>query len=199
VSGTAPRDEPIAVVLTWLEDARVAGLLGHDTAVVATATPEGRPSARAVILRGLDQRGFVFYTDTRSRKGRELASNPWGAIVMVWEELERQVRAEGPIGLVAPEESDAYFARRPRGHQLGAWVSRQSEILGSREELEQELTVVVERFAGVEVPRPPYWGGYRLVPDEIELWQGRPDRLHDRLRYRRSATGDGWLVDRLWP
>ncbi len=182
-----------------MDDARAAGLLGYDTAVVATATPAGRPSARAVILRGLDQRGFVFYTDTRSRKGRELAANPRGAIVMVWEELERQVRAEGPVALVPAAESDAYFARRPRGHQLGAWVSRQSEVLASREELERELELVVDRFAGADVPRPPYWGGYRLVPDEIELWQGRADRLHDRLRYRRTREGEGWIVDRLWP
>jgi pyridoxamine 5'-phosphate oxidase len=191
--------DPIERVRAWLEEARAAGLAGYDTGIVATATPDGRPSARAVILRGLDARGFVFYTDTRSRKGRELAVNPRGALVMVWDELERQVRVEGPVEMVSAEESDAYFAQRPRGHQLGAWVSRQSEVLSSRDELEQELAEVVARFAAEEVPRPPYWGGYRIVPEQVELWQGRPNRLHDRERFRRVAAGDPWELDRLWP
>jgi pyridoxamine 5'-phosphate oxidase len=188
---------PIEQVHRWLDDARATGMVGWDTAIVATATPDGRPSARAVILRGLDDRGFVFYTDTRSRKGRELAANPRAALVMQWAELERQVRAEGSVHRVAPDESDAYFARRPRGHQLGAWASRQSEVLADRAELERRVADVTAEFAGRVVPRPPYWGGYRITPDVVELWQGRPDRLHDRVRHRR-LDGD-WVAERLWP
>ena len=191
--------DPVDVVQEWLAEAREAGLPGTDTMIVATATPDGAPSARAVILRGLDGRGFVFYTDTRSRKGRELAANPRAALVLVWDELERQVRAEGPVEAVIPAESDAYFAGRPRGHQLGAWVSRQSEVLARREDLERQMAEVTERFAGQDVPRPPYWGGYRLVPEVVELWQGRPNRLHDRVRYRRQRPGEGWVAERLWP
>jgi pyridoxamine 5'-phosphate oxidase len=189
---------PIEHVQAWLDEARDRGILGWDTAIVATATPAGRPSARAVILRGLDNRGFVFYTDTRSRKGRELAVNPYAALVMQWAELERQVRAEGNVEPVAPEESDRYFARRPRGHQLGAWASRQSELLADRAELERRVEEVEAEFAGREVPRPPYWGGYRIAPDVVELWQGRPDRLHDRVRHTRRGAGE-WIAERLWP
>ena len=189
--------DPFEEVRTWLDDARASGLLGWDTAVVATATSDGRPSARAVLLRGFDDRGFVFFTDTRSRKGRELAANPRAALVMTWPPLERQVRAEGLVEQVAGEESDAYFARRPRGHQVGAWVSRQSEVLPDRHDLERRLDEVQRQFDGRPVPRPPYWGGYRIVPHEIELWQGRPDRLHHRVRYQRSD--DGWRAELLWP
>lgn len=181
----------------WIEDARAAGVLGYDTAFVATATPGGRPSARAVLLRALDERGFVFYTDRRSRKGRELAGNPRAALVMHWAAFERQVRAEGPVTTVSAAESDAYFARRPRGHQLGAWASSQSEILADRRDLEERYEEVRRRFEGADVPRPPYWGGYRIEPEEVELWQGRPDRLHDRVRWRR--TPGGWTAERLWP
>ena len=190
--------DPVEVVQEWLADARDAGLPGADTMIVAT-TAAGRPSARAVILRGLDARGFVFYTDTRSRKGRELAANPQAAVVLVWDELQRQVRAEGRVEQVPPGESDAYFARRPRGHQLGAWASRQSEPLAARADLERRLVEVTGEFAGRAVPRPPYWGGYRLVPEVLELWQGRPDRLHDRICYRRAAGDSGWVAERLWP
>lgn len=193
----APAD-PVAAVRTWIEEASAAGIVGHDTAVLATATPDGRPAARAVILRGLDDRGFVFFTDRRSRKGRELAANPRAALVMVWNQLERQVRAEGSVDEVEDEESDAYFPTRPRGHQLAAWSSRQSEVLADRAELERSFAEMQRRFDGQQsVPRPPYWGGYRLVPEEIELWQGRPDRLHDRTRYRRSAGA--WHAEQLWP
>ena len=189
----------MAVVLSWLEEARAAGLLGPDTMILATATPHGHPSARAVLLRGLDRRGFVFFTDTRSRKGEELGTNPRAALVLVWNELERQVRVEGTVEHVAPDESDAYFVRRPRGHQLGAWVSHQSRPLASREALVARMREVTEQFAGRDVSRPPYWGGYRVVPEEIELWQGRPDRLHDRVRHRRRLDGTGWDAQRLWP
>ena len=193
----AVNDEPLTQVRAWLEEARDSGLLGWDTAVVATATPDGRPSARAVLLSGFDERGFVFFTDTRSRKGRELAENARAALVMTWAPLERQVRAEGAVEPVAAEESDAYFAGRPRGHQLGAWVSRQSDVLRDRSDLEDRLVEVQREFEGRPVPRPPYWGGYRIVPEEIELWQGRPDRLHHRIRYRRSDVG--WRAELLWP
>jgi pyridoxamine 5'-phosphate oxidase len=191
--------EPVEVVQAWLADARAAGLPGADTMIVASATSDGRPSARAVILRGLDARGFVFYTDTRSRKGRELAANPWAAVVLVWDELERQVRSEGRVEMVDPGESDAYFAGRPRGHQLGAWASRQSELLATRTDLERRMEEVTEQFEGRDVSRPPYWGGYRVVPEMVELWEGRPNRLHDRVRYRRDPDGAGWIVERLWP
>lgn len=191
--------DPLDVVQEWLADARRAELPGADTMIVATATPDGAPSARAVILRGLDRRGFVFYTDTRSRKGRELAANPRAAIVLVWDELERQVRAEGHVEAVIPAESDAYFAGRPRGHQLGAWVSRQSEVLDRREDLEERMVEVTEQFADQPVPRPPYWSGYRVVPSVVELWQGRPNRLHDRVRHRREGEDGSWVVERLWP
>jgi pyridoxamine 5'-phosphate oxidase len=193
------RMDPMDVVEKWLADARRAGLPGADTMIVATATTDGAPSARAVILRGLDRRGFVFYTDTRSRKGRELAANPRAAVALVWDELERQVRAEGRVEAVIPAESDAYFSGRPRGHQLGAWVSRQSEVLARRGDLEQRMREVTERFEGQAVPRPPYWGGYRVVPDVVELWQGRPNRLHDRVRHRRDGVEAPWVVERLWP
>ena len=189
--------EPLAQLRAWLDEARSSGLLGWDTVVLATATPDGRPSARAVLLRGFDERGFVFFTDTRSRKGRELAANRYAALVMTWPPLERQVRAEGAVEAVAAEDSDAYFARRPRGHQLAAWVSQQSDVLHDRSVLEQRLVEVQREFDGRPVPRPPYWGGYRVVPFEIELWQGRPDRLHHRVRYRR--LGEAWRGDLLWP
>jgi pyridoxamine 5'-phosphate oxidase len=189
---------PIEQVKAWLADAQAAGILGWDTAIVATATPDGHPSARAVILRGLDERGFVFYTDRRSRKGRELAANPRAALVLQWADLDRQVRTEGPVEMVSAEESDAYFAGRPRGHQLGAWSSSQSEVLADRVDLERRFAEAVERFEGQDIPRPPYWGGYRIVPEEIELWQGRPDRLHDRMRYRRQPDGS-WTGEALWP
>lgn len=193
-----PGRGPIDVVRDWVEEARAAGILGYDAAVVATSTPDGRPSARAVLLRGLDERGFVFFTDQRSRKGRELAANPRAALVLLWPQLERQIRVEGPVEMISAGESDAYFARRPRGHQLGAWTSRQSEVLTDRSELERSFQEVSARYAGQDVDRPPYWGGYRIVPMEIELWQGRPDRLHERTRFVRVATG-GWRSEQLWP
>ena len=197
--GVEEVQDPLAEVQRWLETAREHGVPGADTMIVATSTPDGRPSARAVILRGLDERGFVFFTDTRSRKGRELAANPRAALVIVWDEEERQVRAEGRVERVTEGESDAYFARRPRGHQLGAWASRQSDVLARRDDLARVMAEVTARFAGRDVPRPPYWGGYRLVPDAVELWEGRPDRLHERIRYRRPSNGTGWVGEWLWP
>lgn len=182
----------------WIDEARAAGILGWDTLYLATATADGRPAVRAVLLRAFDERGFVFYTDRRSRKGRELAANPRAALVLHWASLERQVRAEGPVTMVAAAESDAYFAHRPRGHQLAAWTSDQSEVLADRADLERRYEEARRRFEGGDVPRPPYWGGYRVEPDEVELWQGRPDRLHDRVRWRLEEAG-GWTSERLWP
>jgi pyridoxamine 5'-phosphate oxidase len=176
-----------------------AGGRGIDPAPVALATAdrEGRPSVRIVLLRGADQRGFVFHTNYTSRKARELDENPHAAICVHWHAIEEQIRIEGTVERLGGAESDAYFASRPRGSQLGAWASRQSAPLTSRETLEQEYRAVEQRFAGGDVPRPPFWGGFRLIPARIEFWFGRADRLHDRLVYVRE--GEGWSVEILYP
>jgi pyridoxamine 5'-phosphate oxidase len=189
--------DPIALVRRWFADAQAAGVEQHDAMTLATATPDGRPSARAVLLKGIDRRGFAFFTNYESRKARELDANPQAALVLLWIPLQRQVRIAGRVERLSAEESDAYFATRPRGSQLGAWASRQSEPLPDRAELEARWAALDERYAGGVVPRPPHWGGYRVEPDEIELWQGRANRLHDRFRYRRSDGG--WAYERLQP
>jgi pyridoxamine 5'-phosphate oxidase len=189
--------DPFVQLAAWLDDARAAQPVAWDAAVLATSLDDV-PSARAVILRGLDERGLVFYTDRSSRKGRELTANPRAAVVLMWPTLERQVRVEGDVSEVSDEESDAYFASRPRGSTLSAWASNQSEVIDSRSQLEDAVREVEERFGNGPVPRPPRWGGYRVEPREIEFWQGRPDRLHDRLRYRRAADG-AWIIERLSP
>jgi pyridoxamine 5'-phosphate oxidase len=170
-----------------------------DTAPVtlATATPEGRPSARMVLLRGVDDRGFMFYTNYTSRKAQELNANPHAALCFHWPTLDEQIRVEGRVERTSDEESEAYFAGRPRGSQLGAWASSQSHVLAAREQLEEEYRAVEARFADRTVPRPPFWGGFRIIPTRIEFWYGRPDRLHDRLVYTRD--GDGWAIERLYP
>jgi pyridoxamine 5'-phosphate oxidase len=179
----------------WFAD--VAGLEEPNAMVLATAAADGTPSARTVLLKGFDERGLVFFTNRTSRKGRELTANPRASAVLPWHDLQRQVIAVGPVEEVADAESDAYFAVRPREAQLGAWASEQSAVIASREVLDERLAQARERFADGEVPRPPYWGGYRLLPDTVEFWQGRGGRLHDRLRFRRTA--DGWVVERLAP
>ena len=170
-----------------------------DTAPVALATVDGsaRPSVRMVLLRGADERGFVFHTNYNSRKARELDQNPHAALCIHWHSLEEQIRIEGRVERLSDSESDEYFANRPRGSQLGAWASNQSAVLPSRETLEEEYRETERRFDGQEVPRPPFWGGYRLIPERIEFWFGRPDRLHDRLLYVRE--NDGWKIERLYP
>lgn len=166
-------------------------------ATLATVDASGRPSARVVLIRHVDRRGFVFYTNYRSRKARELGENPRAALVQHWPTLEEQIRIEGRVEIVDPSESDAYFAGRPRESQLGAWASDQSAPLDARETLETRYREMEARFAGQVVPRPPFWGGYRVVPEAMEFWYGRPGRLHDRLRFIRS--GDTWTTSRLFP
>ena len=172
---------------------------GIDTAPVALATAdrEGRPSARIVLLRGLDQRGFVFYTNYNSRKARELTANAHAALCFYWPTLDEQIRIEGAVELVSAAESDAYFAGRPRGSQIGAWASSQSEVLDARATFERRIADTEARFAGQPVTRPPFWGGFRLVPQRIEFWYGRESRLHERTLYTRD--GDGWQVATLYP
>jgi pyridoxamine 5'-phosphate oxidase len=180
----------------WFHDALQAELPLPNAMTLATATAAGRPSARAVLLKGVDAGGFVFYTNYASRKARELAANPHAALVFVWTELERQVRIEGAIEKVSAEESDEYFASRPLGSRLGAWASPQSMVLPGRVALAAKVAAIVLRY-GKHPPRPPHWGGYRVLPEAIEFWQGRRSRLHDRLLYTREAGG--WNIVRLAP
>lgn len=189
--------DPLIQFQRWFDQAVEAGLIEPNAMTLATATPDGKPSARMVLLKGVDNGGFVFFTNYESRKGKELAANPWAALVFYWPELERQVRVEGRVERVSPEESDAYFTSRPNGSRIGAWASRQSSVIVSRAELEQRVADLEQFYVGREIPRPPFWGGFRVIPDTIEFWQGRPNRLHDRLRYRRD-TGC-WIIERLSP
>jgi pyridoxamine 5'-phosphate oxidase len=183
--------DPIRQFQAWHSEA------GHpDTVALATASADGAPSARMVLLKGVDQRGFVFYTNYGSAKAADLAANPRAALLFHWLP-HRQVRVRGPVGPVGDDESDAYWRSRPRGSQLGAWASRQSEVIVDRKLLEQRLAEVAERFPA-DVPRPPFWGGFRVTPEIVELWHHRDDRLHDRLRYRRD-DGGGWVIERLSP
>lgn len=189
--------DPIAQFVIWFEEAVSSGLPEPNAMTLATATADGRPSARIVLLKGIDERGFVFYSNYQSRKGRELAANPFAALAFHYPALERQVRVEGRVALVSGEESDAYYLSRPIGSRLGAWASHQSEVVADRATLDRRLAEL-ERAALVNPPpRPEHWGGYRVIPDSIEFWQGRPNRMHDRLRYQRSEGR--WIVQRLEP
>jgi pyridoxamine 5'-phosphate oxidase len=189
---------PFKQLERWLRDAIDAGHPEPTAMLLATATPDGAPAARVVLLKGIDLGGLVFFTSYESDKGRALAQNPRASAVFHWVLLERQVRVTGSVSKVSREESEAYYRSRPRESQLGAWASRQSAVIAGREELEALLADVRARFGEGEVPCPPTWGGYRLVIDELELWQGRPSRLHDRLRYTRISEA-GWRIDRLSP
>jgi pyridoxamine 5'-phosphate oxidase len=190
--------DPIRQFHTWFQEALAAEIQEPHAMALATATPDGRPSLRIVLLRGYDNHGFTFFTNYESRKGRELAANPHAALAFYWHELERQVRIEGSALRISSEESDAYFQSRPAGSRLGAWASRQSEMITSREVLEAECLELERRYPDGMIPRPDFWGGFRVVPDCLEFWQGRPSRLHDRLRYLKRDDGS-WSLARLSP
>ena len=189
--------DPHRMFSRWFDQAVEAGVPEPNAMTLATAAADGTPSARIVLLKGLDERGFVFFTDYRSRKASELEANPRAALVFRWQELERQVRVVGEVLRVSAEESAAYFRTRPVGSRIGAWASEQSRELVSRDELEARVREVQARYPDGEIPAPPHWGGFRIAPIEVEFWQGRENRLHDRLRYRR--TGGEWKMERLWP
>lgn len=190
--------DPFRQFERWFQEAEAAKLNEPNAMVLATATPDGLPSSRVVLLKGLDARGFTFFTNYDSRKGRELAANPRASLTFPWVPMERQVIVEGRVVKITREESDAYFHSRPHGSQLGAWASPQSTVVGDRKVLEDALKACEKKHAGQTVPLPPNWGGYRVIPDRVEFWQGRRNRLHDRLRYRRGEDGV-WIVERLAP
>ncbi|MEO7331099.1 MAG: pyridoxamine 5'-phosphate oxidase [Minicystis sp.] len=197
-----PHDDPDLGPVARFQEAFARARAGeaHDATAMtlATVSAEGRPSARVVLLKDADARGFTFYTNRESRKARELAANPFASLVIHWPSRAEQVRIEGRVERVSDEESDAYFATRARGSQIGAWASQQSRELASREALIQAVSAIEARFPGV-VPRPPFWGGYRVVPARIEFWYGRDDRLHDRVVYARAGEDEGWAITRLYP
>jgi pyridoxamine 5'-phosphate oxidase len=190
--------DPFRQFAAWFDEARAASPVEPNAMALATVGADGRPSLRMVLLKGADERGFVFYTNYQSRKGRELADTPWAALTFFWPEMERQIRIEGRVEPVSAEESDTYFHSRPVGSQLSASASRQSEVIAGREELEQRVAALSAQYQNQEIPRPENWGGFRVIPDAIEFWQGRASRLHDRLRYRLLASG-GWQIERLSP
>jgi pyridoxamine 5'-phosphate oxidase len=190
--------DPIQQFGAWFAAALAADIRDVNAMSLATATSDGKPSVRIVLLKGFDERGFAFFTNYDSQKGREIDANPCAALVFYWVQLERQIRINGTVERTSREDSAAYFHSRPAGSQLGAWVSKQSEVIDARQVLESRLTQITERFEGGDVSLPPHWGGYRVKPDTFEFWQGRPNRLHDRFRYSRQADGT-WLIDRLAP
>ncbi len=192
-------DDPIELFRRWFDEAARAGMPQVNAMTLATADADGRPSARVVLLKAVDDRGFQFFTNYESRKAGELAANPHAALVFLWIPLERQVRVTGDVVRLSAQESDAYFASRPRGSQVGAWASRQSQPLLRRAELEERWQELEDRYGHDPVPRPDRWGGFLVIPREIEFWQGRENRLHDRFLYTPAADGDGWQRRRLQP
>lgn len=190
--------DPLQQFSAWFAAALAADIREVNAMSLATSTPDGKPSVRVVLLKGFDERGFTFFTNYESEKALELEANPFAALVFYWIQLERQVRISGAVEKTSREDSAAYFHSRPIGSQLGAWVSKQSEVIDARRVLDARLLQMTERFENSEIPLPPYWGGYRVKPDRFEFWQGRPNRLHDRFRYSRQADGT-WLIDRLAP
>ena len=189
--------DPFRQFEKWFQEAQAAKIAEPNAMVLATAAKDGRPSTRTVLLKNVDGRGFVFYSNYESRKGRELEANARASLLFPWIAMERQVIVEGSVTKVAREESEAYFHSRPRASQLAAWVSAQSTIISGRRILEDSLKALEQKYAGQDVPLPPHWGGWRLMPETVEFWQGRRSRLHDRLRFRREK--DGWIVERLSP
>jgi pyridoxamine 5'-phosphate oxidase len=189
-------DDPLARLVGWIQEAGAAGVAFPEAAALATADAQGRPAVRHVLVKGVDERGLTFFTNHESRKGLHLAANPHAALAFLWRELDRQVGVTGSVARIPEAESEAYFRTRSREAQIGAWTSRQSKPVASRDELEAAYHEMQERFPE-QVPLPPHWGGYRLTPETVEFWKGREHRLHDRLRY--TLGTNGWLVERLWP
>ena len=198
LSETALNPDPILQFEQWLQEAAAAGVFEPGAACLATASRQGEPSARVVLLKGVEARGFIFFTNYESPKARDLAENPQAALVVAWVELARQVRISGSVERISREQSARYFETRPAGSRLSAWASHQSEVIDSRQVLEERMQRLRTRFGDGEIPLPPFWGGYCLSPTRIEFWQGRPDRLNDRLRYRRQAEAQ-WVLERLAP
>jgi pyridoxamine 5'-phosphate oxidase len=188
---------PIRQFTEWWIEATRAGIDEVNAMTLATVSDDSRPSARIVLLKGYDENGFVFFTNYESRKGKDLELNTRASLLFFWKELERQVRIDGPCEKVSDAESDEYFYSRPEGSRIGAWASPQSQVISSRDVLDQNIIELENRFQGSSVPRPPHWGGYRVRPEQVEFWQGRPSRLHDRILYTREAAG--WKIDRLAP
>jgi pyridoxamine 5'-phosphate oxidase len=190
--------DPVAQFQKWFEEARQAALAEPNAMHLSTVNAEGKPAGRVVLLKGIEEGQFIFYTNYQSRKGQELAHTPWAALTFFWIELERQVRIEGKVSKVARQTSDSYFHSRPRGSQIGAWVSPQSEVIPGRDFLKNRQQTLEDQFAGQEVPLPEHWGGFALIPEMIEFWQGRPSRLHDRIRFTLNEQQE-WIIERLAP